>query len=75
MNLTLETSLKHLHSQMDNLLTDYANTKIHGAPFINSMNELINKFEGIIRENKSSERSYDRSIHIDKSFFGVKNGG
>ena len=71
MNLTLETSLKHLHSQMDDLLTDFIN--IHAAPFISEMNRLINIFKVILEENKSSKCSYDRSIH--KSFFRVKNGG
>ena len=33
------------------------------------MNELINKLEAFIKENKSSDVSYERSIQIDKSHF------
>jgi len=35
------------------------------------MNELLNKLEAFIKENKSVDVSYERSIEIDKSFFRI----
>ena len=71
MNHTQTTALIYLHSKLDDLLTDYANAKIVPAFFINQMNELLNKLEVFIKENKSADVSYERSIQIDKSFFRV----
>jgi len=75
MNHTQTSALSFLHNQMDDLLADYANAKINAAFFINQINDLLNKLEVFIKENKSSDVSYERSIQIHKSFFRVKNGG
>ena len=69
MNHTQTSALIYIHSKLDDLLTDYANAKLVPAFFINQMNELINKLEAFIKENKSSDVSYERSIQIDKSHF------
>ena len=69
MNHTQTSALIYLHQSADDLLTDFANAKIVPAFFINQMNELLNKFEAFIKENKSADVSYERSIKIDKSHF------
>ena len=71
MNHTQTSALTYIHSKLDDLLTDYANAKLVPAFFINQMNELINKLEAFIKENKSVDVSYERSIQIDKSHFRV----
>ena len=71
MNHTQTSALSFLHNQMDDLLTDYASAKINAAFFINQINNLLNKLEVFIKENKSVNVSYERSIKIDKSHFRV----
>jgi len=71
MNHTQTSALIYLHQQADDLLTDFANAKIVPAFFINQMNDLLNKLEAFIKENKSADVSYERSIKIDKSHFRV----
>ena len=38
--------------------------------FINQISNLLNKLEAFIKENESSDVSYERSTKIHKSFLG-----
>ena len=71
MNHTQSSALTYLHNQMDDLLTDYADAKINAAFFINQINDLLNKLEIFIKENRSIDKTYERSIKIHKSYFRV----
>jgi len=74
MSHTQTSALKHIHREIEDLLTDYAGARLNAAFFIGQMNRLSNQLGEFVKENGIDDSLYERDIQIHKSFYRLKNG-